>query len=156
IFGDPKAALGRGQQHDPPGDAELQGRGRVLVDEGFLDRRLVGAEAFEHLVDLAKQRDEPLGEWQVNGGVHDPIGDMGQPIASPAAASSSSTVAVFGRQPSRAEAAGPKRCSSASRTLLKSSGAEITTCPSASLSTSPAPASIAASSISSALAAVAG
>src|ERR1700748_1417483 len=50
------------------------------------------------------------------------------------------------RRATRADSAAPKRCSSASRTVLKSSTAEVTTWLSSPLSASLAPASIAASS----------
>ena len=81
IFGDRQPALGRRQQHDAAGDAELQGRGRVLVDKGLLDRGLVGAKALEHGADLAEQRDQPHRQRLIGGGMGDPVGDMGEAIA---------------------------------------------------------------------------
>ena len=64
--------------------------------------------------------------------------------------------AVWGRQSSRALPGAPKRASSASRTVLTSSGAQVISCPSSEESTFSAPASSAASNIVSASAAVAG
>ena len=55
IFGDRKPTLGRGEQHDPASHAEPQGRGRVAVDKGLFDRRLVRTEALDHGSDLPEQ-----------------------------------------------------------------------------------------------------
>src|ERR1019366_3611409 len=73
-----------------------------------------------------------------------------------AARSSSSVTLVVGGHSPFALSGGPNRTSSASRTGKKLSAAQVTSCPSASLSTLSAPASIAASSMSSADPAVAG
>src|SRR5918997_163559 len=67
-------------RHAPARPPEPQGRGRVLVHEGFLDRRLVRTEAPEHITELPEQRDKPFGQRAVGRRVHDTIADMGQPI----------------------------------------------------------------------------
>ena len=81
VFGDRQPAFGRRQQHDAAGDAELQGRGRVAVDKGLLDRRLIRAKALEHLADLTEQRHQPHRQRLLGGGVSDAVGDMDQAIA---------------------------------------------------------------------------
>ena len=42
VFGNAKAALGQGQHRSAPRLAELQRRGGIFIDEGFLDRRFIG------------------------------------------------------------------------------------------------------------------
>src|SRR5258708_27692749 len=81
IFGNRQASLGRGQQHHAAAAAGLEGRGCVLVDESFLDRCLVGPEAFENLIDLTEQDDEPLAHGQVDRGADDAVGDVAQAVA---------------------------------------------------------------------------
>ena len=57
------------------------------VEAGFLLTKVSstaassGRNAFEHLADLAEQRDQPLGQRQVDRRMDDPVGDMGQPVA---------------------------------------------------------------------------
>ena len=58
IFGDRHAALGRHQHGDAARLAELQRRGCVLVDEGRLDRGLVGPEVLDHAAQAVMDRQE--------------------------------------------------------------------------------------------------
>ena len=64
IFGDRQAGERRHQQHHAAGDAQLQGRGRVLVDEGLLDRGGDGLILLDHRAQAVVQLDQALGQRQ--------------------------------------------------------------------------------------------
>jgi hypothetical protein len=69
---------GRDQQGHGAGLAELEGRLRVLVDEGLLDGHLVGRPGSDHVRDAVVELLEAQGELKVAVGGHDPAGDEGE------------------------------------------------------------------------------
>src|SRR6516162_6180147 len=81
VFEDGDAARRRREQHHAAGDAELQGGGWVLVDEGLLDSGRIGPKFVEHAVELAEELDQALGERHAGGRVDDTVGDVDETIA---------------------------------------------------------------------------
>ena len=81
VFGDDHARLRRHQQRDAARLPELQGRGRVAVDEGRLDGRLVGAELIDDARQPVVDRDQPLGERELLVGLDRTAGHVDQPVA---------------------------------------------------------------------------
>ena len=66
----------RNQHGDAARLAELERRVGVLVDEGRLDRRLVGRELLDHLDEPVVDRDQPLGERDLVAGRDRAAGDV--------------------------------------------------------------------------------
>ena len=75
------AGLRRHQQRDAARLAELQRRGRVAVDEGRLDRRLVGPEFVDDAREPVMDRHQPLGQRQLVVGLDRTAGQVDQPVA---------------------------------------------------------------------------
>src|SRR5581483_9006132 len=81
IFGDRDAGLRRHHHGDAARLAELERRLGVLVDEGRLDRGLVGAKFVEHAGEPVVDRDEPHRERIVVARRHRAAAEKTEPIA---------------------------------------------------------------------------
>ena len=73
--------LGRHEERDAPRLAELQRRRGVAVDEGLLDRRLVGRVVANDRGEAAMKREKALGELAVERRVDGAGGDEGERVA---------------------------------------------------------------------------
>ena len=81
VFGHRQPRLRRDEERDAPRLAELQRRRGVAVDEGLLDRRLVGRVGADHLGEPAVDREQPLRQLAVERRVDRAGGDEGERIA---------------------------------------------------------------------------
>ena len=81
VFGDGQPGLGRDEKGDAPRLAELQRRRGVAVDEGLLDRRLVGRVVADHRREPAVQRQQPVRQLAVERRMDRAGGDEGERIA---------------------------------------------------------------------------
>ena len=81
VFGHQHAGLRRHQQCDAARLTELQGRGRVAVDEGRLDRGLVRAEFVDDARQPVMDRHQPFGERELVAGLDRAAREVDQPVA---------------------------------------------------------------------------
>ena len=81
VFGDQHAGLRRHQQRDAARLPELQRRDRVAVDEGRLDRGLVGPEFVDDARQPVMDRHQPLGERELLVGLDRAARQVDQPVA---------------------------------------------------------------------------
>lgn len=81
ILRDRQSRQRRCEQYDTARLAELQGRGWVFVDEGFLDSRFVRLVEREHFGQAFVQSSQPPGQWIGPRRTDSAVRDMGQSIA---------------------------------------------------------------------------
>ena len=81
VFEDGNPRQGRNQHRDAAGLAELQGRRRVGVDEGFLDRRLGGRHVADDLDQTVVKLHQPGRQIGLGIGRNDAVRDIAKPGA---------------------------------------------------------------------------